>query len=252
MKFKVFALVCSVFVGVIAILLIVMLHESKMTKETSSQINILLKQEVEQKIKLATDSMAASLGELVKGLPENEQIKIIDNAIDKFRFEEDKSGYFFVYKEHVPVAHPTRKDLIGKSLYDAKDDNGVYYVRELFETAKSQSQEGKFVYFAFSKPKPDGSLAIADKIGYAVIIPNTDNIWISTGVYIDTLQGYVDNNSRDIISKFKSIIAKSLIIGVIVFCIIFFPFVYMFYANIIKSMRALEYNFKSFFFISSS
>ena len=113
MKFKVFALVCSVFAGVIAILLIVMLHESKMINETSSQINILLKQEVEQKIKLATDSMAASLGELVKGLPENEQIKIIDNAIDKFRFEEDKSGYFFVYKEHVPVAHPTRKDLIG-------------------------------------------------------------------------------------------------------------------------------------------
>ena len=127
MKFKVFALVCSVFAGVIAILLIVMLHESKMINETSSQINILLKQEVEQKIKLATDSMAASLGELVKGLPENEQIKIIDNAIDKFRFEEDKSGYFFVYKEHVPVAHPTRKDLIGKSLYDTKDDNGVYY-----------------------------------------------------------------------------------------------------------------------------
>ena len=247
MKFKVFVLVCSVFIGIIAILMIVMLHERKMTKETGSQIHVLLKQEVEQKIKLATDSMAASLGELVKGLPEDEQIKIIDNAIDKFRFEEDKSGYFFVYKEHTPVAHPTRKDLIGKSLYDTKDDNGIYYVRELFETAKTQNNEGKFVYFVFSKPKPDGSLGIADKIGYAVIIPNTENIWISTGVYIDTLQEYVENNSINIISKFKSIIAKSLFIGVVVFCIIFFPFVYLFYANIIKSMKALEYNFKRFF-----
>lgn len=43
MKFKVFVLVCSVFIGIIAILMIVMLHERKMTKETGSQIHVLLK-----------------------------------------------------------------------------------------------------------------------------------------------------------------------------------------------------------------
>ncbi|MCI5967939.1 cache domain-containing protein [Helicobacter sp.] len=52
---------------------------------------------------------------------------------------------------------PTRKDLIGKSLYDAKDVNGVYYVRELFETAKHQDKETKFVHYTFSKPLPDGT-----------------------------------------------------------------------------------------------
>ena len=49
-----------------------------------------------------------------------------------FGFENDKCGYYFAYKYYTPVAHPTRKDLIGKSLYNAKDDKGVYYVRELF------------------------------------------------------------------------------------------------------------------------
>ena len=75
-------------------------------------------------------------------MDEKSQIAIIAKAIEKFRFENDKSGYFFVYKDHVPVAHPTRKDLIGKLLYDAKGPNGVYYVRELFESAKKQNENG--------------------------------------------------------------------------------------------------------------
>ena len=46
MKFKVFVLVCSVFIVIIAILIIDMLHERKMKKETGSQIQVLLKQEL--------------------------------------------------------------------------------------------------------------------------------------------------------------------------------------------------------------
>ncbi|MDE7169164.1 MAG: cache domain-containing protein, partial [Mucispirillum sp.] len=159
----------------------------------------------------------------------------------------DLSGYFFVYKEHVPVAHPTRKDLIGKSLYDAKDNNGVYYVRELFETSKKQTNEGLFVHFVFSKPQPDGSLGIADKVGYAMIIPNTDNIWISTGVYVDTLQEYSKSRALLIIDKIRFIIGKSLVYAAILFCIIFIPVVWMFYSNLTSSMRILEHNFKRFF-----
>lgn len=113
-----------------------------MTNEASMSLNSVIEQEVAQKIKLATDSVAYFLGELVGGLDEKSQIAIIAKAIEKFRFENDKSGYFFVYKDHVPVAHPTRKDLIGKSLYDAKDPNGVYYVRELFESTKKQDENG--------------------------------------------------------------------------------------------------------------
>lgn len=129
-----------------------------MTNEASMSLNSVIEQEVAQKIKLATDSMAYSLGELVNGLDEKSQIAIIAKAIENFRFEEDKSGYFFVYKDHFPVAHPTRKDLIGKSLYDAKDPKGVYYVRELFESAKNQDEKGKFIRFEFSKPLPNGEL----------------------------------------------------------------------------------------------
>lgn len=247
LKLKVFVLICSVSLGLIVALIIVALHQREMTTETGKQIYGIIGQEVEGKIKLATDSMAMSLGALVKGLPEKEQIEIIANAIEDFRFEEDLSGYFFVYKEHVPVAHPTRKDLIGKSLYDAKDDNGVYYVRELFETSKKQTKEGLFVHFVFSKPKPDGSLGIADKVGYAILIPNTDNIWISTGVYVDTLEEYSKSRALLIIDKIRFIIGKSLVYAAIMFCIIFIPFIWLFYSNLTSSMRILEHNFKRFF-----
>ncbi|RAX52593.1 cache domain-containing protein [Helicobacter sp. 11-8110] len=121
---------------------IIFFNQNKMTNEASMSLNSVIEQEVAQKIKLATDSVAYFLGELVGGLDEKSQIAIIAKAIEKFRFENDKSGYFFVYKDHVPVAHPTRKDLIGKSLYDAKDPNGVYYVRELFESTKKQDENG--------------------------------------------------------------------------------------------------------------
>ena len=134
--------------------------------------------------------MASSLGALVAGLDEKAQIEIIAKAIEDFHFENDKSGYYFAYKGHINVAHPNRKDLIGTSLENAKDSNGVYYVQELYKNAKEG--KGKFVYFVFSKPLPDGRLGEAQKVAYSAMIPNTNDIWIST-VYIlipcKTIQG---------------------------------------------------------------
>ncbi|MCL9820784.1 hypothetical protein NCR96_03380 [Helicobacter sp. 14348-15] len=92
---------------------IIFFNQNKMTNEASMSLNSVIEQEVEQKIKLATDSMAYSLGELVGG-------------------------------------------------------------------------GGEFIRFEFSKPLPNGELIQAQKIGYAQMIPNTNNMWISTGVYIDT------------------------------------------------------------------
>ena len=93
------------------------------------------------------------------------------------------------------VAHPNRKDIIGTSLWDSKDPNGVYYIQDLFESAKDQSKEGKFVYYIFSKPLPQGGFIDAQKVAYAQLIQNTKDIWIATGVYIDTLDTYAHATS---------------------------------------------------------
>ena len=116
LKFKVIVLSGGLILSFLTLVAFILIGEKNIEEQSTSQIHSLIQAEVEQKIKLATDSVAQSLGALVKGLDEKEQIAVIAQAIENFRFEDDKSGYFFAYKEYVPVAHPTRKDLIGKSL----------------------------------------------------------------------------------------------------------------------------------------
>ena len=198
LKSKFLSLVIGFFIAFVIFLVLTILGEAKSSKATQAQIVAMLQQEIEAKIKLGTDSMASALGELVKGLDEKEQIAIITKAIDKFNFEDDKSGYYFVFQKGVNVAHPNRKDIIGTSLWDSKDPNGVYYIQDLFESAKDQSKEGKFVYYIFSKPLPQGGFIDAQKVSYAQLIPNTANIWIATGVYIDTLDTYTHATSQGI------------------------------------------------------
>ncbi|RDU53431.1 chemotaxis protein, partial [Helicobacter sp. MIT 00-7814] len=247
LKFKVLSLVSGSLVSFALLVGIIVYSKRGLEAKAGVEVAHTIQSEVEQKIKLATDSMAYALGDLVEGLPENEQIAIIDKAIEKFRFESDKSGYYFVYKEYVPVAHPTRKDLLGKSLYDAKDSNGVYYVRDLFETSKNQDEKGKFVYFTFSKPLPDGTLGTAQKVGYAQKIPNTQNIWISTGVYVDTLAEHTKEVTTEIIDPIFGSITNAVWISIIAFVVVFTPLVFIFYTNLIRSVNALSSNIANFF-----
>ncbi|WDL73253.1 methyl-accepting chemotaxis protein [Helicobacter winghamensis] len=247
LKAKIMTLVVGMLIGLIVAVGIVMYYEKSMIADTRIAIHDGVSQEVEQKLKLATDSLANTLGEFVRGLDEATQIQIIATGIEKFRFENDKSGYYFAYKEHIPVAHPTRKDLIGKSLYEAKDVNGVYYVRELFETAKTQDRETKFVYFTFSKPLPDGTHGTAQKIGYAVMIPNTNNIWLSTGVYTDTLATHTEEISNSIIDDINATLFKAFSIGIVCFFVIVVPLLWAFYGNLVSSVRVLQINLRNFF-----
>ncbi|MCA1945270.1 MAG: methyl-accepting chemotaxis protein [Desulfovibrio sp.] len=133
------------------------------------------------KIKVATDAMAAALGDLLKDIPGDEaRVEFIRKSVDSFRFEADQSGYFFVYKGTVNVALPPKKELQGKDLNETKDVNGVYFVRDL---AKAAAAGGGFVEYVFLKPGKGDQ----PKLAYAALIPGTD-IWIGTGIYIDNVE----------------------------------------------------------------
>ena len=247
LKVKIIILVAGMLVGLLIALAVILHYAKNIFNDANEAISNSTKIETQQKIKLATDTLAFSLGEFVRGLDEKAQIQIIAEGIEKFRFENDKSGYYFAYKEYTPVAHPTRKDLIGKSLYNTKDEKGVYYVRELFETAKNQSKQTNFVYFSFSKPLPDGTLGTAEKIGYATLIPNTNNIWLSTGVYTDTFSQHAQEISQSIVNNIYTALLNSALIGSVCFGIIGVPLLLAFYANLVSSVRVLQSNLCSFF-----
>ncbi|MCI5967938.1 hypothetical protein [Helicobacter sp.] len=102
LKAKIITLVFGVLAGLIIAGGIIMYYENSIVAYTRVAIHNNINEETQQKLKLATDSLANAFWELVRGLYEATQIQIIATGIEKFRFEDDKSGYYFAYKEHIP------------------------------------------------------------------------------------------------------------------------------------------------------
>jgi methyl-accepting chemotaxis protein len=133
-----------------------------------------------QKLQVATHAAALAVAQAISGVAgQDARVEMIRSMVDPIRFEEDQSGYFFVYQGTVNVALPAKKEVQGKDLGDSKDKNGVFLVRELAARARSG---GGFVEYVFPKPGQGDQ----PKLGYAEMIPGTD-MWIGTGVYIDNI-----------------------------------------------------------------
>ena len=141
------------------------------------------------RIKDVTHASALGLAAMTKGLPQQEQLRVIADYVEKSRFEDDASGYFYVYEGTVSVAHPTQKQLIGKDLSGTADKQGVRYVSEL---RKAAAKGGGFVDFVFPKPGAGDVF----KLGYAENVEGTP-YWIGTGVYIDN----VDRDEVDVYKR---------------------------------------------------
>ncbi|MFQ6342549.1 cache domain-containing protein, partial [Campylobacter sp. VTCC 70190] len=239
---KMLLLAFAALISVIATFATFFVNNQNGLKMLMNESRDILEGEVNNKIQTLTLAMAQSLGDLLENVPnEKEKIAIIDKAIENFRFEQDKSGYFFVYKKTTNVAHPVRKDLIGKDLKDAKDANGVYYVQELYKKALNG---GGFVFYDFTKGGSQSS--IAQKNAYSVMIPNTDDIWISTGVYVDTLEPYIQKEMELIPEHFQAGFIKSLAIATLLIVAIC-PFAFFFYKQLNFSIIAISSNINSFF-----
>jgi len=59
------------------------------------------------KLRLATSSVAHILGKRLEGVTDdNERAEAIAAYINAFRFEDDKSGYYFVYRGTTVFVHP--------------------------------------------------------------------------------------------------------------------------------------------------
>ena len=137
--------------------------------------------EQKQKLAVASNSMAEAIAAAIKNEADHDKrVDMIRAMVDTIRFEDDKSGYYFVYEGTVNVALPTKKDAHGQDLGQTKDKNGIFFVRELRDKATAG---GGFVEYVFPKPGQGDQ----PKLAYAVMIPGT-RMWIGTGVYIDNIE----------------------------------------------------------------
>ncbi len=144
----------------------------------------------QEKIKVATDSLARALGELIKEIPDEDQrISLIRKAIGGVRFEADQSGYFALFRGTTCVIHPILKELEGMDMASQKGKNGELIV-ELQAKAKSG---GGFVDYVYNKP----GKGEVPKVSYSVMVPGTEYL-IFTGVYLDNIEKIQQRVTEDI------------------------------------------------------
>ncbi|MEF3697742.1 methyl-accepting chemotaxis protein [Desulfolutivibrio sp.] len=153
---------------------------SRMKEEAVRETQQAMFEGQKQKLQVGTHALALALGQAVGTVADPAgRVERIRGMVDSIRFEDDQSGYYFVYQGTVNVALPPKKEIQGKDLGENKDSGGVYYVRELAARARSG---GGFVEYVFPKPGQGDQ----PKLSYSEMIPGTD-MWIGTGVYIDNV-----------------------------------------------------------------
>ena len=199
------------------------------TKQTGQAVMDGLK----EKIQVGTHSMAVSLSQAIseaEGTPE--QKRILREAVADVRFEEDQSGYYFIYENTTAVTVPPKPELRGQNLGDTADENGVYYVRELSQQAASG---GGFVEYVFEKPGE----GLQPKVSYAEMIPGTD-FWIGTGVYADNVAARKESVSALIQQQTDKATRLAMLAIFGVFVLLIVPAVWMVIRSVVKPIRELQ------------
>jgi methyl-accepting chemotaxis protein len=177
---KLFGLLLVLFLFTVGIVGVNFLQMLALKSVATEQIGIAVDVGLREKVQVSTAAMARSLGVLLSDMNDSElQEQALRDAVADIRFEPDESGYFFVYRDTTVVTVPTNDSLTGRDLAATADDNGVRFVQELANKARSG---GGFVEYVFEKP----GAGIQPKVSYAEMIPGT-NYWIGTGVYADTV-----------------------------------------------------------------
>ena len=229
-KVRILLLICSIVVFTIGFTLAFLNGVNKVKDIGVERSTTAMLEGEKRKIHVATQAMADSIAEAIADIPDlDTKIKVIRKLVDTIRFEDDKSGYFFVYDKTVNIALPPDHSRQGKDLGHLKDPNGVQLVVELNKLAHNG---GGFLTYIW--PKPDKG--DQPKLSYATIIPGTD-MWIGTGVYLDN----VENDKQTIMADIDNLVSTFIwsIGGVIlgIFLLVILPFCLLIVRSIIQPLN---------------
>ncbi|WP_353622237.1 cache domain-containing protein [Helicobacter felistomachi] len=122
----------------IVLIIVTLLLFARSNHESVERVNILVSRDLKdflgEKIKLATNVTAYNLARAIEGAKDDATRRaIVAHMLGNFRYEQDHSGYFFVYQKYTPFYSPNNKGGSGDSDEYLKDKNGVYYMQELYK-----------------------------------------------------------------------------------------------------------------------
>jgi methyl-accepting chemotaxis protein len=133
-----------------------------------------------------------------KDILSEDEIKtiILQYVLPSYRYN-NGIGYFFAYDLNgVNVAHPIKPSLIGKNLWNLKDKDGRYVIRDIINSVKNGNGVTKYKW---ENPK---TKKVEDKISYNFYF-KPFNIVIGTGDYASNIKSYYQHKAIEIIENLR-------------------------------------------------
>jgi methyl-accepting chemotaxis protein len=190
----------------------------------------------QERIRLASHTAALTVGTALRDVRDRERAHaVIRDMLDEIIYEEDHSGYFFVYEGTTCVAFPVKKDNEGKDLASVVDKNGVKVIESLRDQAM---RGGGFVNYVWPKPGAGDQ----PKVSYAEMIPGTQ-MWIGTGVYLDNIGAYQAQMASEIGKVAQHHTATMLAVTGTIFAATFIMVLFVAF-SIVRALRAMIESFR--------
>ena len=227
---RITALLVVMVAFIVGVILVFITLTNTVTDIGLKEVKTVMLEDHKARLKLATETTAHMLGVVLKDVPDSKaKAELINDVLQEYRFENDRSGYYFVYQGTINVAYPLDPKKRGQDLGGVKDVNGVYVIRELFQNAQNG---GGFLNYQWDKP----GAGTQPKLSYSIMIPGTD-LWIGTGVYIDNIaaQQQIIKTEMDELVTDRSTFTIGIIVAIL--AIIIIPSGIAIVASMVKPLR---------------
>ena len=190
-----------------------------------------LRDMAKEKTQATVQSVAALLGQALREIDGTEaRQRKIPEWVNPIRYEADRSGYFFVFRGTVNVAHSLEPDRQGTDMGDIRTADGRTVIDEYNQIARGG---GGFIEYQWAKPGGGK----APKIGYAEMIPGTD-FWIGSGVYLDDFQEKIGQVAGEIQERTNAMLRRFLGGAALVLLVILLPVMVVTARAVTRPLRA--------------
>jgi len=155
-------------------------------------------------------------GEYIEDAKKELQAKVLER-IEKKRYAENE--YFWVHNiDYTLLAHPFRKEYIGKSDENLTDSQGTKIIQLFIKNAKN-SKNGAFVEYFWQKPNQTTNQR---KLSYVKLVKDWNWV-IGTGIYLNEIEALIkksknqiEQEAHDLYISLLSMIAVSLLFVTII------------------------------------
>ena len=209
LKAKILALAVAPLLLAIALIGALLVVETQRLERDQAQVleDVLLsakRDELRSYIALAMTSIGHLYGAGRDDEAAKEQAKAI---LASMNFGDD--GYFYVYaKDGLNLVHPRQPELVGTNLWNMRDGDGVYVIRELIARAHEGGGYQRYLW-----PKPSTG-KIERKLGYSVELPRWG--WmLGTGIYLDDVDAAAAKMRGNLLASVRQTLAGLAAVAVI-------------------------------------